>query len=191
MLCLLHRRRDLEVLGVEIQPALLALAKENAEANGVSERCRLVEADAADLPACLRQSSFDWVISNPPFHAQGSGGGSPLAAKSRSNQECSLDLQGWINVMLTRLRPGGGLTLVHRSDRLPALLAALEGRAGAITMLPLWPKANEPAKRLLLTARKGSRAPARLLPGLVLHRADGSFTGEAEDVLRGGAALTL
>jgi tRNA1(Val) A37 N6-methylase TrmN6 len=38
---------------------------------------------------------------------------------------------------------------------------------------------------------KGSRAPFRLLPGMVLHNADGNFTDEAQEILRGGAALEL
>jgi len=40
-------------------------------------------------------------------------------------------------------------------------------------------------------ARKGSNAPFALLPGLVLHRDDGSWTLQAEDVLRRGGALAL
>jgi tRNA1(Val) A37 N6-methylase TrmN6 len=38
-------------------------------------------------------------------------------------------------------------------------------------------------------ARKASRAGLRLLPGLVLHEADGRYTDKAEAVLREGAAL--
>jgi magnesium protoporphyrin O-methyltransferase len=37
--------RGAEVLGVDLSPAMLALARERAEGRGVSERCRFVEAD--------------------------------------------------------------------------------------------------------------------------------------------------
>ena len=57
--------------------------------------------------------------------------------------------------------------------------------------MPLWPKAGRAAKRVIVRARRGSRAPLRLLPGLVLHEADGRYTRAAEDVLRRGAALSL
>ena len=47
---------------------------------------------------------------------------------------------------------------------------------------------DAPAIRVLVRARKGSRAPLALLPGLMLNDADGKPTAEAEAILRGGAA---
>jgi tRNA1(Val) A37 N6-methylase TrmN6 len=60
---------------------------------------------------------------------------------------------------------------------------------GSQRLLPLWPHAGEPAKRVLLLARKGGRGPGVVLPGLVLHNADGGYTPAADAVLRGGAGL--
>ena len=47
------------------------------------------------------------------------------------------------------------------------------------------------AKRVILQARKGSRAPMDLLPGLALHDAEGRYTPEAEAILRDGASLAM
>jgi len=44
---------------------------------------------------------------------------------------------------------------------------------------------------VIVQARKGSRAPFSLLPGLVLHVPDGSWTPGAAAVLRRGSALAL
>jgi tRNA1(Val) A37 N6-methylase TrmN6 len=44
---------------------------------------------------------------------------------------------------------------------------------------------------VIVQARKGSRAPLALLPGLVLHRDDGQWTAEADAVLRRGEPLAL
>jgi tRNA1(Val) A37 N6-methylase TrmN6 len=57
-----------------------------------------------------------------------------------------------------------------------------------VTLLPLWPRAGEPAKRVILQARRGAKGPDRVLPGLVLHEGAG-WSAEAERVLRDGAAL--
>jgi tRNA1(Val) A37 N6-methylase TrmN6 len=90
------------------------------------------------------------------------------------------------------VRGKGSVTFIHRADRLAELLAQLAaGRAGDITVFPLWPAAGRPASRILVRARKHIAAPARLLPGLVLHEADGRFTAAAEAVLRGGEGLAL
>ena len=85
----------------------------------------------------------------------------------------------------------GTLTVIHRADRLDAVLAGLDGRAGDVAVLPLWPKAGKAARRVVVSARKGVAGPARLLPGLVLHEADGRYTAAADAVLREGAALDL
>ena len=42
---------------------------------------------------------------------------------------------------------------------------------------------------MLVAARRGARGSSRLLPGLVLHEADGRFTPAAEAVLRLGGSL--
>jgi tRNA1Val (adenine37-N6)-methyltransferase len=56
-------------------------------------------------------------------------------------------------------------------------------------VVPLWPRLGAPAKRIIVMATKGSRAPLTLTAGLVLHRADGGYTAEADAVLRDGAGL--
>jgi tRNA1(Val) A37 N6-methylase TrmN6 len=57
-------------------------------------------------------------------------------------------------------------------------------------LVPLWPTADADAKRLIVRTRMNSNASLRLLPGLVLHNADGSPTAAAEAVLRHAQALT-
>jgi tRNA1(Val) A37 N6-methylase TrmN6 len=54
--------------------------------------------------------------------------------------------------------------------------------------LPLWPRAGQPAKLVIVSARKGAKGPDRILPGLILHDAAG-ITKAAQAVLREGAAL--
>ena len=76
------------------------------------------------------------------------------------------------------------------ASALPELLAATGARFGAATILPLHPRPNAPASRLLMRATKGSQAGVELLPGLVLHAAEGSaFTDPLNQILRDGASI--
>ena len=192
MFCLAARVAGLELHGLDIDPASLALAAENARLNGVA--ATLHEGDAAAPPAALRRLTFDQVMLNPPFHADGASP-SPLPARDRANREAGASLDAWIATALARLRPRGWLSVIHRADRVPELLRLLDGPAGAIALRPLAPRAGRPAKRVILRARKGARAPFRLLPPLVLH-AGAVHLRDAEDhtpqtaaILRGAAAL--
>jgi tRNA1(Val) A37 N6-methylase TrmN6 len=57
---------------------------------------------------------------------------------------------------------------------------------------PLWPSVEAPAaKRVIVSARRDSRGPARLAHGLVLHAPDGRFTEAADAILRDAAPLTV
>ena len=83
------------------------------------------------------------------------------------------------------------MTLVHRADALEQLLGLLSGRFGGITLFPLFPREGEPASRIILQGIKGSRAPLTIARGLVLHQADGSYTADADRILREGRALAI
>ena len=59
---------------VEIDPALVALARENAASNGLAERTRAVHLDVGATPAAfvaaeLVPGGADHVLMNPPFNA--------------------------------------------------------------------------------------------------------------------------
>lgn len=188
--CLEKRVGGLDLHGIELQPDLAALSERNAARNAIPA-WRVHRGDLADPPAALKALSFDHVISNPPYAAAAAGPASPVSCRDLANRE-TLPLAVWIDFCLRRLRPGGALTLIHRIERLPEILAALSGRAGAIAALPLQPREGAPAKRAIVRAVKESRGPFRLAPPFLLHRGAGDaapFTPEAEAVLRVGAPL--
>jgi tRNA1(Val) A37 N6-methylase TrmN6 len=89
------------------------------------------------------------------------------------------------------LKSGGVLSLIWRCDGLAEVLAALGRGFGGIAIRPVHPDARRPAIRILVRALKGSRAPLRLCPGLMLADETGQPTKEAHDILAGGQALAL
>ena len=187
-LCLLARCPEITVDGLELQDVLAGLGRRNAVLNGVEGRFAVHCGDAAVPPAGL--GDFDHVLTNPPFFEEGSGTSAANASRALAHAEGNLDLAGWIKAAVKMLRPKGRLTLIHRAERLGDILAALRGRGvGDIVILPLWPKAERAAGRVIVSARKGVRSPLRLLPGLVLHGEGGEFTAQADAILRSGAAL--
>ena len=190
-LCLLARLPGIEVVGLELQEELAALASANASANGLGDVFRVFAGDIRDPPPALAPGSFDQVICNPPYHPATAGRPSPSTGRALARQETGARLEAWIEASLRLLRHKGRLTFIHRADRLDELYPALAGGAGGIDLLPLWPDRQKSAKRVIVTARKGVAAPGRLLQGLVLHRPDGEFTPEASAILREAAALPL
>lgn len=184
-LCLLARRPDLTVTGLELDVAIVALARRNIIENQVAERCRIIAGSAGARLADITPGSFDHVVSNPPYMAAGTTAPSPEPGKRTAHVETDTDLESWIAAAARALKPRGHLCLIHRADRLDHLLTALRGRFGGIVIHPLWPKAGLPSKRVILHARKDSATPTQLEAGTVLHEADGSYTSGVAAALTG------
>ena len=79
--------------------------------------------------------------------------------------------------------------MIHRPDALPAILAAIDRRLGALALLPVHPSASAGAHRLMISGVKGSKAPLRIAPALILHEADGRLTAEADAIHLGEALV--
>jgi tRNA1(Val) A37 N6-methylase TrmN6 len=167
----------------EIDAEAAALARENIAANGVADRVTLEEGDALARPGPV----VDLVLTNPPYVESGRGRISQDRATAHLMPAGGLD--PWVKAALARLGGKGRLVMIHRADALPAILAALDRRFGAIQVVPVLPRDGEPAIRVLVSAVKGSRAPFQLRPPLVLHEADGRFTPLAAALHRGEALI--
>jgi tRNA1Val (adenine37-N6)-methyltransferase len=189
-LCLGHRVPGLALAGLELQPAYADLARQNADRNGIAVEVH--EGDLARIAKPLRRD-FDHVIANPPYYPAG-GSPSPVAARAKAMQ-VETPLSDWVAAATRRLRPGGWLTLICGADGLPEVLAALAPKLGSAAVLPLAAREGRAALRVIVQARKGGRAPFRLLAPFVIHQGvahDGdreSYTPAANAVLRDGADL--
>ncbi len=188
-LCLANRLSGLDHTGLDRQADLVELAVANAVLNGVGDRVRFFAGNLRDPHPELPSGGFDQVMANPPYLAAGHATLPDGEARRLAVGEQGLDFADWIRRAVTWVRPKGRITVVHRADRLDDVIAALKGRAGEIVVFPLWPKAGRPAGRVLVRARVGVRTPFRLAAGLILHRDDGSYTEEAQKILREGKGL--
>lgn len=194
-LCVAARIGDARIALLERDPVLAELATENARRNNLSDRVRVIVVDVHDRPAQLSAlgvapDTFDHVLLNPPFHEHGSGTASPDALKAGSHAMASGDLENWLRLAARVVRPGGTVTLIHKTEELTACLMAAENRFGELKILPIYPRAEALGIRILLRGVKGSRAPLTLLPPFVLHDEQG-FCLAASDILRHSAALKL
>ena len=188
MLCLAHRQPALTILAVEIDPVMTALASRNIERNLMAARVQAMVGDVQCLPPDLN-GRFDAVFFNPPFEAASRTSPSPHPDRRRATTEGAATLLDWIAAAHRALKPRGALQIIHRADRLAELLAALVPRFGDIETIPLWPRAGQAAKRVILRARRDASGPCVLSPGLVLHDARGAFTPAADRILRAGAGI--
>jgi tRNA1(Val) A37 N6-methylase TrmN6 len=196
-LAILRRGPRVSVDLIEIDTELAALAAGNAERNGLAGRARILRLDVCDArarrAARLVDGEADAVVSNPPFFDRGTVRVSPDALRARAHvladETGAAPLVAWVRACLAILRPGGRFVMIHRPEALAAIFAAAENRLGALALLPVHPRAGASASRLMVSGVKGSKAPLRIAPGLVLHEADGRLTAQADAIHRGQALI--
>lgn len=199
-LCLARRVAVGGLALIEMEPTLAALARQNAERNGLGHLARVIEADVAGggaafaerlEPQGFKPGAFAHVAANPPYHDAARGTASPDGLKARSHAMAEGDLDGWLRFLATACARGGTATVIHDAAALPALLAAMAPRFGALRIVALHSRADQSARRIIVQGVKGSRAPLSVRPGLVIHGDDNRVRPEIEAILRHGAPLAI
>ena len=189
-LCLLARCPGVKVDALEIQGELVSMALDNAQTNHGFDHFIVHQGDVQTPPDSLKDKVFDWVMTNPPWTEAGTGTPPPAATKAIGHMEAEVDLAEWTKAAVGFLRNKGTLAMIHRADRIDRIVALLvKLHMGAIRIRALYPAMDKPAIRAIVSARKGVKTPAEILPGVVLHNADGSFTPAAMAVLERGESL--
>ena len=183
-LCLAARLNKVQITAVELDPVLVELAQKNVVTNGFDDRLRVLTADIQALPPVLG-SSFDHVISNPPYHFA-TGTKPQNRRRALAHMGDGLTLDDWVKAAMWAAKPRGRISFICRADR-GGELVNLFVNAGASETLqfPLWPRPMVPAGRVIIQVRKSVMGPGAILPGLVVHNDDGTFTDAASRIMRG------
>ncbi len=192
-LALAARVGGLKVTLVEIDPALCALAAGNVQLNNLADRVSVIAADAenADAVAAAGIGCADRVLMNPPFHDASRQNLSPDPRRRLAHAAAPGLLPRWVATAAHLLKPHGVLTLIWRADALGDVQRALAAEFGGVAVLPVYPRPNAPAIRVLVGAVKSGGGPPQNYPSLILNDEHGRPTAAAEAVLRGGGTLSL
>jgi hypothetical protein len=171
------------------RPVLVRMCAEYRH-NDLGRRARAVNADI-DEPGtarrCRRRRLFDALPIAVP--GQGDGRTPPDRPKAGAQAMPAGGIERWSGHVLG-WRVLGTATLIHRAEALPSCWRHLADGSAA-WWLPVHPRRGG-RRRVIVAGRKGSRAPMRLLPGLVVHNDDGhAFTPMLDAILQHGAGLDL
>ena len=196
-LALAVRAPDSRIALVDKDKAALALADENIVLNGLEGRVFIARCDIGGDHACfedagLSPGSCAAVMANPPYYPPGTVRLPTDTGRRSAFVAEGIPLSQWLKVAARLLRAKGSAVFIHRPEALAELLEGCRNRFGGIEILPIQPRPQAPAIRIILRAVKSSRAPLRLLPPFILHEAQGShYAASAGKVLSGDGILPL
>ncbi len=188
------RRGPVDLVMVELEPALAALASANAALNGIAAEVLTLDVAAgaaAFAAAGLPPESVDRVLMNPPFNDPVRQQASPDADRRAAHLASATTLPTWLDAARRILKPGGIVTLIWRANALAEVLARLDHGFGSIAIAPVHGVASAPAIRILVRAAKGGRAPLLIYPSVALNDAAGLPDRQVQAVLSGEGLLAL
>jgi tRNA1(Val) A37 N6-methylase TrmN6 len=193
-LAVARRVPGIELILVEIEEALAALARGNAASNRIAAKVVVLDlASSADAFAAagLSPDSVDAVLMNPPFNDSRRHRASPDKGREVAHVADPATLESWVHAARRILKSGGVLTLIWRADALAEILAALDRGFGSLAILPVHGDPATPAIRVLIRAIKAGRAPTQIYAGVMLNDESGVPNKQVEEILAGKGALPL
>ncbi|HEW4463898.1 tRNA1(Val) (adenine(37)-N6)-methyltransferase [Streptococcus pneumoniae] len=181
-------RTQAQILSVEIQERLADMAERSVRLNGLEEQMQVICDDLKNMPAHIQGSKVDMILCNPPYFKV-----DPYSNLNESEHyllarhEITTNLEEICHSAQSILKSNGRLAMVHRPDRLLDILDTLKRHNLAPKRLQfVYPKREKEANMLLIEAIKdGSTSGFKVLPPLIVHNDDGSYTPEIEEIYYG------
>jgi tRNA1(Val) A37 N6-methylase TrmN6 len=169
------------IVGVEIQEKLSELAKKNVFNNGLEGLIHIYRGDIRAVADIFPPSSFDVVVTNPPYYRVSSGRINPSFQKAIARHEVMCTIDDVLQATSYLLREGGRIFIIFPAHRSVTLFDSL--RSAMLepkTLRWVHSRENEEAKFILTEAYKGRGEGVEVLPPFIIYDHDGNYTPEME-----------
>jgi tRNA1Val (adenine37-N6)-methyltransferase len=168
-----------EIVGVEIQEKLAELARTNVHNNGREDIIHIYQGDIKEIDDLFPPSSFDVVVTNPPYYRVSSGRINPSSQKAIARHEVMCTIDDVMQAASYLLKEGGRIFIIFPAHRSVTLFDSLR-RAMLEPKTLRWvhSRENEDAKFILTEAYKIGRDGVEVLPPFFVYAHDGTYTSE-------------
>lgn len=177
---------DSNIIGVELQKEIYNLAVQSIKINNLEDRITLLNMNVLDIFNVYETDSFDLITCNPPyFRVNEFSNLNNNMIKSIARHKIEIKLEDICRISKKLLKNNGSLVLVHRTDRLSEIInMLLKYNLQPKRIRFLYPKELENSNLVLIDARKNGNVGLKVLPPLICHNMDGSYTKEVLDMFR-------
>jgi tRNA1Val (adenine37-N6)-methyltransferase len=167
------------VVAVENNPEMAALVERNILHNDLVGRVSVHAGDVINLRKSYPHSTFDLVVSNPPFRTAGSGKVSPRAGRDAARHETTAGLADFIAAAKYMVKPSGKICFVQLPSRLPEFMSlASEMKLSVLRVRMIHSNAESPATMFMAELAKGRRSAPVVESPLFVRGMDGEYTDE-------------
>jgi tRNA1(Val) A37 N6-methylase TrmN6 len=181
---LLSAKKDpRKVIGLEIQPEMAEMANRSVKLNALQGKVEIVKGDIKEAVMIFGASSFDAVVSNPPYMEKGSGLLNPTDTKAVARHEILCTLEDVVQVSAKLLRPGGKLSMVHRPQRLTDIICLMRRHTLEPKMLRLvYPSPGKKPSLVLVSGTRDGNPGLNVHEPLYIYDSEGNYTREINEI---------
>lgn len=181
----LSQRTKSTITAFEIQEISADLAKRNISLNSLEEQIKIINDDMKNWNKHLIIGSQDVVVTNPPFFKFNGNEEllNDLDQLTLARHEITIDLDSLIEVSSRLLKDKGYFAMVHRPDRLVDIIETMKKYNISPKKLQFChSKIDKPAKILLIEGVKNGNTSLNILPPMITHNDDGSYSQKVLDL---------
>jgi len=173
-----------KILAVEINSQMAEIARRNVELNSLQEKILVVEGDYRKHRDLFSAESFDLVIANPPYVPVKNGEANKFSGVAQARHEFNATLEDVVTAARFALKFHGAFCMIHLAARLCEIVDTLHRHQFEMKRLQIiQPKTGREANLIMLEAIVGGNVGnLKILPPLIVHNADNSYTAEIKKI---------
>ncbi|MEN6316967.1 MAG: tRNA1(Val) (adenine(37)-N6)-methyltransferase [Clostridiaceae bacterium] len=177
------KKEPRKVTGLEIQPEMAEMADRSVKLNALEEKVEIVHGDIKEAVKLFGASSFDAVVSNPPYMEKGGGLLNPADAKAIARHEILCTLEDVVQAAAKLLRPGGKFSMVHRPQRLADIICLMRRYAIESKLLRLvYPSPGKKPNLILISGTRDGNPGLSIQEPLYIYDSEGNYTREINEI---------
>ena len=162
---------------LEIQKESAEIASLNVEKNHLKEKISVVHGDIKSVRELFEPERADVVTSNPPYAKANAVRKNPNEAKNIARHEILCNLEDVVSAASYLLKSNGSFFMIHRPERLSEIFVTFKKyRLEAKTLQLVQPFSYSAPTMVLIEGRKNARAEIKILPTLVIYKAQGEYS---------------
>ena len=183
---LLSDKGQNKIVGVEIQPPLVDMAKRSITYNQLSTQIEMLQLDLKEAHKHFNPSESSLVTCNPPYFKVNQQHQHQKHAHKIARHEIACTLEDCCFAARHLLKQGGRLVMVHRAERLMDVLSSMRYyQIEPKKLYFIYSKHNRAAQTIVVEGRKGGSQGLEIQPPFYIYNEDGAYSKEMSEIYSG------
>ena len=172
-----------EITGIEKQKEVYEMAQKSIKINQLESKFKILNKDIMEVTEILEKSTFDVIVTNPPYKKKGTGLKNEEEKKIIARHETTATLEDFIRISKDLLKDKGEFYMVHKPERLVDILNSMRKYKiePKILRFVYADQKSEP-KLMLIKGIRNAKSFLKIQNNLYIYDENGKYTEEINKI---------